>query len=74
MESLKEELEEKREPKRLALSAGETAIVPSEQKRGGKPNLQKLLDILLTKDPKVLLVGEVVMQNFFLITLDFFAL
>ena len=34
LESSKEELEEKREPKRLALSAGETAIVPSERKRG----------------------------------------
>ena len=42
-ESPREELEEKRELKRLAFSAGETAIVPSAQKRGGKPDLQKFL-------------------------------
>ena len=74
MESSQEELDEKREPKRLALSAGETAIVPSERKRGGKPDLQKLLEILLAKDQKELLVGEVVRRDFFLITWDFFAL
>ena len=74
LESSKEELDEKREPKRLALSAGETAIVPSERKRGGKPDLQKLLEILLAKDQKELLVGEVVRRDFFLITWDFFAL
>ena len=38
LESSREELEEKREPKRLAFSVGETAIVPSERKRGGKPD------------------------------------
>ena len=43
LESLREELEEKRELKRLAFSAGETAVVPSEQKRRGKPDLQKFL-------------------------------
>ena len=74
LESSREELEEKREPKRLAFSAGETAIVPSERKRGGKPDLQKLLEIFLAKDQKELLVGELVRRDFFLITKDFFAL
>merc|ERR1711980_60648 len=60
LESSKEELEEKREPKRLAFSAGETAIESSERKRGGEPDLQKLLEILLAKDQKELEVGEVV--------------
>ena len=74
LESSREELEEKREPKRLALSAGETAIVSSERKRGGKPDLQKLLEILLDKDQKELVVGDEVRRDFFLITKDFFAL
>ena len=74
MESSREELEKKREPKRLAFSVGETAIVSSERKRGGKLDLQKLLEILLAKDQKELLVGEVVRRDFFLITKDFFAL
>ena len=74
LESSREELEEKRLPKRLALSVGETAIEPSEWKRGGKLDLQKLLEILLDKDQKALLVGEEVRRDFFLITKDFFAL
>ena len=40
-ESSKEELDEKREPKRLAVSKGEMAIESSERKRGGKLELQK---------------------------------
>ena len=59
LELSREELEEKRELKRLAFSAGETAIVPSERKRGGKPDLQKLLEMLLDKDQKELLVEVV---------------
>ena len=52
LESSREELEEKREPKRLAFSAGETAIVPSARKRGGKPDLQKFLEMLLVRTRK----------------------
>ena len=74
LESSREELEEKREPKRLAFSVGEAAIVPSVRKRGGKPDLQKLLEMFLAKDQKELLVGEEVRRDFFLITKDFFAL
>ena len=59
MESLREELEEKREPKRLGFSAGKTAIVLSARKRGGKPDLQKFLEMLLSKDQKELLVEVV---------------
>ena len=63
LESLREELEEKREPKRLAFSARETAIVPSAWKRGGKSDLQKFLEMLLAKDQE-LLVGVVVRLDF----------
>ena len=38
------------------------------------PDLQKLLEMLLAKDQKELLVGKVVRRDFFLITKDFFAL
>ena len=48
MESSREELKEKRELKRLTFSAGETDK--------GKPDLQKLLETLLAKDQKELLV------------------
>ena len=57
-ESSKEELDEKREPKRLALSEGEIAIELSGRKRGGKLELQKLLDTFLAKDQKELLEGD----------------
>ena len=52
------ELEEKREPKRVTLSVGETAIVSSERKSEGKEEQQKLLEILLTKDQKDQFVEE----------------
>ena len=43
MESSREELEEKREPKRLAFSVGETAIVSSEQKKGRKARFTEVI-------------------------------
>ena len=52
------EVEEKSEPKRVALLVRETAIVSSEQKSEGKVERQKLLEILLAKDQKYLLVEE----------------
>ena len=58
VESSSEELKEKSEPKRVALSVGETAIVSSERKSEGKVERQKLLEILLDKDQKDLLVEE----------------
>ena len=48
----------KREPKRVALSVGETAIVSSERKSEGRVERQKLLEILLAKDQKDRLVEE----------------
>ena len=56
LESSSVELEEKRKPKRVTLSVGETATVSSEQKSEGKVERQKLLEILLAKDHKDLLV------------------
>ena len=55
LESSKVELDEKRAPKRLALSEGELAIELSDRKRAGKLNLQKLLETFLAKNQKVLL-------------------
>ena len=52
------ELEKKREPKRVSLSVGETAIVSSERKREGKVERYKSLEILLAKEQKDLLVEE----------------
>ena len=52
------ELEEKREPKRVALSVGETAVVSSERKSGGKVERQKLLEMHFAEDQKDLLVEE----------------
>ena len=66
LESSREEFEEKREPKILALSVGETAIVLSGRKSGGKLDLQKLLEMLLARDQKELLVGDEVRRDFFL--------
>src|ERR1044072_4984297 len=57
-ESSRVELEEKRRPKRLAFSEGVFAIDPSERIRGGKADLQKLLEIFLTRGQKFLSVGE----------------
>ena len=55
-ESSKVELVENKEPKREALSEGETAIVPSGLKRGGKLDfLQKLLRTFLARHQKALL-------------------
>ena len=50
LESLREELAKKKEPKRLALSVGEQAIETSGRIIGGKLELQKLLKIFLDKD------------------------
>ena len=59
------ELEGKREPKRVALSVGGTAIVSSELKSEGKVEQQKLLEILLAKDQKDLLVEDERLSHFF---------
>ena len=47
MESSTVELVEKRVPKSVAFSEGEEAIEPSERKRGGKLELQKLFENFL---------------------------
>ena len=52
------ELEEKREPTRVALWVGETTIASSERKSKGKVERQKLLEILFAQDQKDLLVEE----------------
>ena len=52
------ELVEKREPKRVTLSVGKTAIVSSKWKSEGKVERQKLLEMLLAEDQKDLLVEE----------------
>ena len=57
-ESSSVELEEKREPKRVSLLVGETARASSERKTEGKFERQKLLEILLAQDQKVLFVEE----------------
>src|SRR5678816_3401166 len=57
-ESSRVELDEKRRPKRLAFSEGELATEPSERIRGGKADLQKLLEMLLARGQKFLSVGE----------------
>jgi hypothetical protein len=51
-ESSRVELDEKRRPKRLAFSEGVLATEPSERIRGGKADLQKLLDIF-DKRPEI---------------------
>ena len=58
LESSNVEIEEKTEPKRVALSVGETAIVSSEWKNGRKMERLKLLEMLLAQDQKDLLVEE----------------
>src|ERR1700755_2423274 len=57
-ESCRVELDEKRRLKRLAFSEGVFATEPSERIRGGKADLQKLLEIFLTRGQKFLSVGE----------------
>src|SRR5678816_829212 len=57
-ESSRVELEENRRPKRLAFSVRELAIEPSERIRGGKTDLQKLLEMFLARGQKDLSVGE----------------
>ena len=57
-ESSRVELDEKRRPKRLAFLAGVLATEPSEWLRGGKADLQKLLEIFLVRGQKFLSVGE----------------
>src|SRR5678815_4739581 len=57
-ESSRVELEENSRPKRLAFSVGELATEPSERIRGGKVDLQKLLEMFLARSQKVLSVGE----------------
>ena len=57
-ESSNVELEEKREPKRVALLVGETVRASSERKAEGKFERQKLLEILFAQDQKVLFVEE----------------
>ena len=52
LESSSVELEEKREPKRVALSVGETVRVSSERKSEGKVERQRLLEILLAEGQK----------------------
>ena len=51
-ESCRVELDEKRRPKKLASSEGVLIIEPSEQIRGGKADLQKLLEIFFDKRPE----------------------
>src|SRR5678815_2179124 len=57
-ESSRVELEENRRPKRLAFSVGVLATEPSERIRGGKNDLQKLLEMFLARGQKDLSVGE----------------
>ena len=57
-ESSREELEEKRRPKRSAFSLGELATEPSGRIRGGKEDLQKLLEIFWARGQKLFPEGE----------------
>ena len=74
LESSKEELEENKVPKREAFSAGEVAIVPLGWNKGGKPDLQKFLEIDLAKEKRPLLVGDKVRLLHFLSLKEFLAL
>ena len=73
-ESSKVELEENKEPKRLALSEGELAIELSVRKRGGKEDLQKLVEILLARDQKDLVEVELIRPLHFLLMKERLAL
>ena len=57
-ESCRVELDEKRRKKRFAFSVGVLTTQTSERIRGGKADLQKLLEIFLTRGQKFLSVGE----------------
>ena len=57
-ESSRVELDEKRRPKRLAFYEGVLATELSERIRGGKADLEILLEIFLTRGQKFLSVGE----------------
>ena len=74
MESSKVELEENKEPKRLALSEEELAIELSDQKRGGKDDLQILVEIFLARDQKDLVEVEVTRLLHFLLMKERLAL
>jgi len=50
----------------VAFSDGEQAIDPSGRKRGGKLELQKLLETFLAKDQRELLEGDAVRLSHFL--------
>src|SRR5678815_751039 len=52
-ESSRVDLEKNRRPKRLAFSVGVLAAEPSEQIRGGKDDLQKLLEMFLARARKI---------------------
>src|ERR1044072_9551063 len=66
-ESRRVELYEKRKSKRLAFSEGVLATESSERIRGGKGDLQKLLEIFLTRGQKFLSVGELWRSAHFLL-------
>ena len=70
MESLREELVEKKEPERLALSVGEQAIKSSGRISEGKLELQKLLKIFLDKDKNHFSEGEELSLSIFLLRKD----
>src|SRR5678816_2445384 len=57
-ESSRVELEENRRPKRFSFSIGELATESSDRLRGGKADLQKLLEIFFARGQKDLSVGE----------------
>tara|TARA_Y100001956_G_scaffold46286_1_gene45006 strand:- start:287 stop:643 length:357 start_codon:yes stop_codon:yes gene_type:complete len=73
-ESSKEELAENLEPKRLAFSVGVTAIVLSVWKRGGKLDLQKLVEMFLDKEKRAPVEGLLVKRDFFCFIKELFAL
>ena len=70
MESLREELAETHEPKKLALSVGEQAIELSGRISEGKLELQKLLKIFLDKDQKHFPVEDELRLSIFLLRND----
>src|SRR5678815_320746 len=57
-ESSRVELEENRRPNRLDFSVGEVATEQSDRIRGGKADLQKLLEMFLARCQKDLSVGK----------------
>src|SRR6201990_2019521 len=61
-ESCRVELDEKRRQKRLAFSEGVFATEPSERIRGGKADLQKLLEIFLTRGRPEIFISRRAME------------